>query len=315
MMAGAGATRRLAAAGVARHCSSMTPSAAPGAGPTAPPPAGQRAACTAGWRARLFALRHAMRWPLPALLAWAAGWLVAGSCRQAGLPAGVDLAAGTGAAWVLAAANTSWWRRAIAGAGFPLSCLLLAGAGPGVHAAAWLLALVPLALLYPLRAWRDAPFFPTPAAALAGLDEVVRPAPARVLDAGCGLGHGLAALARLWPGAALHGIEWSAPMAWLARRRLPRAEIVRGDMWARSWAGNDLVYIFQRPESMGRAWAKAQAELADGAWFASLEFPVPEAQTQAVIDAGVGRPVHLYRVRCVAAAARAARSTAAARGR
>lgn len=254
-------------------------------------------------------------WPAPAFLAWAAGWAAAWSCRQAGLGGGADLAAGTVVAIALAASNAGAWRRLIAAAGFPVSALLLAVGARQLDASAWLLALAPLLLLYPLRAWRDAPFFPTPAAALEGLERVVQPAPARVLDAGCGLGHGLMALRRVWPGAALHGVEWSAPMAWLARRRLPRADIVRGDMWAGSWARFDLVYVFQRPETMPRAWQKAQAEMAEGAWFASLEFPVPGVAPVAVVDAGVGRPVHVYRVRCAATRARSSRSTGAVAGR
>jgi SAM-dependent methyltransferase len=252
-------------------------------------------------------------WPAPALLAWAAGWAVAWSCRQAGVAAGLELGVGTAVAIVFAASNAGTWRRLIAAAGFPVSALLLA-AGSRLDASTWLLALAPLLLLYPLyplRAWRDAPFFPTPGAALKGLDQVVRPAPVRVLDAGCGLGHGLVALRRVWPGAALHGVEWSAPMAWLAGRRMPMADIVRGDMWARSWAGFDLVYIFQRPETMPRAWQKAEAEMSDGAWFASLEFPVPDVAPVAVVDAGVGRPVHVYRVRNAASSARGSRSTGA----
>ncbi len=254
-------------------------------------------------------------WPAPALLAWAAGWAAAWSCRQAGLAGSVELAVGTAVAIAFAAPNAGAWRRLIAAAGFPVSAMLLAVGAGNLDATAWLLALAPLLLLYPLRAWRDAPFFPTPRVALSGLDRVVRPAPGRVLDAGCGLGHGLAALRRVWPAAALYGVEWSAPMTWLARRRLPMADIARGDMWAGSWAGFDLVYVFQRPETMPRAWQKAQAEMADGAWLASLEFPVPGVTPLAVVDAGVGRPVHVYRVRNGAARSRGSGSTAGAAGR
>ncbi|MBL8347984.1 MAG: class I SAM-dependent methyltransferase [Rubrivivax sp.] len=253
-------------------------------------------------------------WPAPALLAWTAGWAAAWSCRQVGLLGGPDLAVGTAVAVAFAVGNAGAWRRFIAASGFPASTALLA-IGAGADASAWLLALAPLLLLYPLRAWRDAPFFPTPAAALTGLDRVVNPPPRCVLDAGCGLGHGLAALRRLWPGAALHGVEWSLPMAWLAARRLPSADITRGDMWARSWSGFDFVYLFQRPETMPRAWQKALAEMADGAWFASLEFPVPGVASVAVVDAGVGRPLHLYRVRCAATTASGSHSTGARPGR
>ena len=146
-----------------------------------------------------------LRWPLPAVLAWAAGWAAWGAADVVALPA----AAGFGLALLLSA-GLAWsctgpWRRGIAAAGFPLSVWALGAAG-ALPPWVWLLLLLPVLAAYPLRAWRDAPFFPTPVDALAGLDAVVG-TPGRVLDAGCGLGHGLAALRRLWPQAELHGIE------------------------------------------------------------------------------------------------------------
>jgi len=235
-------------------------------------------------------------WPLPALFAWLLAWgLFVGACR-AGAPPG--LAFGLALTAGLAAALTAdgRWRRMLAAGGFPLSALVL-GALPALPAWAWLAAVVPLLLAYPLRAWRDAPFFPTPADALAGIDKVVSlPAGARVLDAGCGLGHGLQALHRVWPQARLEGIEWSRPLAWAASRRCRFAQVARGDMWAASWAGVDLVYLFQRPESMARAWAKAEREMAPGSWLASLEFEVAGRRPRACVGAPGGRPVWLYRV-------------------
>jgi len=154
-----------------------------------------------------------------------------------------------------------------------------------------------LLLLYPLRAWRDAPFFPTPALALRGLDGALgTPAPHSVLDAGCGAGHGLHALAALWPQAALHGVEWSRPLALLARWRCPRAQVRRGDLWADDWGAYDLVYLFQRPESMPRAAAKAGAEMRPGTWLVSLEFAVPGWPPHACLQQAGGRPVWVYRM-------------------
>jgi SAM-dependent methyltransferase len=165
----------------------------------------------------------------------------------------------------------------------------------------WLLLLLPVLAAYPLRAWRDAPFFPTPKAALTGLDALMQP-PQRVLDAGCGLGHGLAALHRLWPQAELHGVEWSPLLAWATAGRCRYAHVRRGDMWAGSWAGHDLVYVFQRPESMARAHEKARRELAPGAWLVSLEFGVPGIEASASLQGAPGgagaqrRPVWAYRM-------------------
>ena len=201
-------------------------------------------------------------WPVPALVAWALGWAAFIVGVQAGLP--------VAAAWLLAALAggavalpvAGGWRRALMAAGFPMSSLALGAAAPPWL---WLLAALPLLLAYPLKAWSDAPFFPTPARALQQLAGTLPlPPGARVLDAGCGLGHGLRALHRVWPQALVHGVEWSAPMAWLCARRCAFAQVQRGDMWGQPWSGLQLVYLFQRPESMARAWEKARAEMAPG---------------------------------------------------
>jgi SAM-dependent methyltransferase len=247
------------------------------------------------------------RWPLPAMLCWLAGWLAWSALRALGLGAAPAFALAALASALLACACTRPWRRAIAAAGFPLSALVLTAAA--LPPWAWLLLVLPLLALYPLRTWRDAPFFPTPAGALQGLDRVVG-TPRRVLDAGCGLGHGLAALRRLWPQAELQGVEWSAPLAWASRLRCPGACVQRGDMWALSWAGHDLVYLFQRPESMARAAAKAEREMARGAWLVSLEFELPGRAPTACLRGAGRRPLWVYRL-----GAGTARSTADGGGR
>lgn len=236
-------------------------------------------------------------WPLPALLAWGAGWAAWWLALAAGVPGALALAAGLGLALLLALRCQGLRRRLIAAAGFPLSALLLLGLGTGLPSWAWLLLLLPLVALYPLGAWRDAPLFPTPAAALQGLDEVID-RPRQVLDAGCGLGHGLAELRRLWPHAGLQGVEWSPLLAALAARRVAglRARVTRGDMWALPWGGFDLVYVFQRPESMARVWAKVRAELAPGAWLVSLEFAVPDVAPAACLQGAGRRTVWIYRL-------------------
>ncbi len=246
-------------------------------------------------RARLSGLA-ALPWPLPAVLAWAAGWGALLGAAQLGAGPVAAWLLGCSVALLLALPCQGLWRRSIAALGFPLSALAT-GWAQALPAWTWGLAALPLLLLYPVRAWRDAPFFPTPGGGLQGLDALVGlPPPRQVLDAGCGLGHGLLELQALWPQAALRGLEWSRPLAWLAAWRCPRAQVQTGDMWAASWRGNDLVYLFQRPESMARAWAKACADMAPGSWLASLEFAVPEVLPQACLHDGRQRPVWLYRV-------------------
>lgn len=234
-------------------------------------------------------------WPLPALLVWGAAWLTYGLLARV-LPSGWALLL----ACVLPVAASplagSWWRRALLAAGFPLA-LLLSGAA-SVAAWVWLAPLALLLLVYPLGAWRDAPLFPTPHGALSGLGAAVPlPVGARLFDAGCGLGDGLIALRQAYPEAHLEGIERSRLLQMLCAWRCPWAYVRRGDIWAADWASYALVYLFQRPESMARALAKAQAEMEVGTWLVSLEFAVPEVAPDATLKLAGDRMVWLY---CIA---------------
>ena len=74
------------------------------------------------------------RWPLPALLAWAACWslFIVMSRVAAPLPLALVLAAALGLVLALPAATR--WRRIFVAAGFPLS---LAASGLGAAVPAW----------------------------------------------------------------------------------------------------------------------------------------------------------------------------------
>lgn len=272
------------------------------------------------WRERLAPARWP--WPLPALVTWVASWLVFVLCQvflAAPLGGTVALAMGLFFACLLSAGaallarGRSPWRRGLISLGFPASLVALslsqgaasAGFGVTVPAWAWLAPALVCLALYPPRAWRDAPLFPTPHGALRGLAAVAPlaagtggAAPA-VLDAGCGLGHGLRALRHAYPAARVVGLEWSWPLAAWSTLRCPWARVRRGDIWRPdSWRGYALVYLFQRPESMERAWHKACEEMAPGSWLVSLEFPVPSAQAEVVarLESNAGRTVWVYRV-------------------
>ena len=236
-----------------------------------------------------------LRWPLPALAAWGGAWALFAALAAFGAPAWLAFGAALllGAAFALRGATR--WRRAMIVAGFPVS-LALSGLSAGLAPWAWLLPLAMLVLVYPLRSWADAPIFPTPAGALAQLSRQVALAPgARVLDAGCGAGDALRELRREYPQARLEGVEWSLPLAGVAKLRCRWASVRRGDLWRVDWTGLQMVYLFQRPESMARAVAKARAELRAGAWLASLEFEAASLRPQAVHACADGRKVWLYR--------------------
>jgi hypothetical protein len=241
-------------------------------------------------------------WPLPALLAWAACWLVFVALRvvDASLSLSLVLAAALGAGIACSAATP--WRRVFVGLGFPLS-LAASGLAAGVPAWVWLALLCVLALVYPIEAWRDAPLFPTPKGALRGLArQLALPGEGRILDAGCGLGHALVELRREFPRAAFTGIERSRPLRLASALRCRFAAVRRADMWSADWTPFDLIYVFQRPESMQRAADKARRELRSGAWLASLEFEIAAWRPTQVFDCADGRPLWLYRAPFPAAA-------------
>jgi trans-aconitate methyltransferase len=133
------------------------------------------------------------------------------------------------------------------------------------------------------------------------IDVTPKGLPPAVLDAGCGMGDALIELQAAYPHAHIHGIEWSWLWRAVAALRCPWAKVARGDMWAQSWADFDLVYLFQRPESMPRAIAKAQAEMRPGCWLVSLEFEGRDAQGVALqpharLSLAGERPIWVYRI-------------------
>jgi SAM-dependent methyltransferase len=235
-------------------------------------------------------------WPLPALLAWGLGWLVFEVLHLATLSLPVAIGAAVVAGAALTVLGSTAWRRAFIALGFLLS-LTVSGAAGAIPSWAWLLPLALLAMLYPINAWRDAPLFPTPAEALRDLAQVAPlPAGALLLDAGCGMGDGLRELRREYPNAVLHGLEWSWPLRLACAWRCRDARVRRADIWPVDWSPYALVYLFQRPESMERAAAKALRELRPGAWLASLEFDVPGLAPTKVLECADGRRLWLYQV-------------------
>ncbi|MEI8325303.1 MAG: class I SAM-dependent methyltransferase [Betaproteobacteria bacterium] len=235
------------------------------------------------------------RWPLPAVLVWFGCWAILLGLRAMGWAPWLSLALACMVGLASAPLASTRWRRAFIALGFPLSVALSAIAGSGAMAWIWLLPLLVLLLLYPVNAWRDAPLFPTPPHALR---ELARHAPlaqgARVLDAGCGLGDGLKALREAYPHAQLDGVEWSWPLRAACALRCPWARVRQADIWDIDWGPYAMVYLFQRPESMARAAAKARSQMLPGAWLVSLEFAVQDWAPGVSLRAPDGRPIWVY---------------------
>lgn len=237
-------------------------------------------------------LRHS--WPLPAVLAWAGCWAIYQAGIALALAPALALVLAMTAGLLFSLGASGWWRRLIIAAGFPLSVL---ATGAPVSGWVWLVLLTLVLLLYPFKAWRDAPLFPTPAGALRELAaRAALPADAQVLDAGCGLGDGLIALRAAYPAAQLHGLEWSWPLRALCALRCPWARVRHGDLWRTDWRPYAMVYLFQRPESMARAVTKAATDMADGAWLVSLEFEAASLLADDRLELPDGRIVWLYRL-------------------
>jgi len=236
-------------------------------------------------------------WPLPALLVWFAAWGILRLSMPLGLSVGSGLIVASAVGVLSSLWGQTWWRRLLIASGFPLSFIFssLNGAVSDVSAWIWLLLLALLLMVYPLNTWRDAPLFPTPRGALAELPALAPlPDGALVLDAGCGLGHGLRELRAAYPNVKLHGMEWSWPLRWLAAMRCPWALVRRADMWEADWGVYDMVYLFQRPESMERVMAKAARELRPGAWVVSLEFEARDFKARYQSKPPGGRMAWLY---------------------
>ena len=233
-------------------------------------------------------------WPLPALLTWSVAWAAFLALARL-MPWWLALICACVLSTAASLWGVSWWRRAMIAAGFPLSFLVMSASQ--LPAWGWLLPLGLLLMVYPLNAWRDAPVFPTPANALQGLADVAKlPDRALVLDAGCGLGDGLRALRQALPQARLQGLEWSWPLTLICALRCPWAKVRRGDIWLADWSAYQLIYLFQRPESMGRAAVKAATEMQAGSWLVSLDFALPGVTASACLEGNSRHKVWIYAI-------------------
>ena len=130
-----------------------------------------------------------LTWPVPALLAWGSSWLVFKGMQTIGASETIAFIVATCLGGFLSALAHTPMRKGLIVLGFPLS-MAASSATLNVPPIGWLFLLGLIVLVYPRKAWRDAPLFPTPLNALRQLSEL---APLKnkaiILDAGCGLEH------------------------------------------------------------------------------------------------------------------------------
>ncbi|MCL2877000.1 MAG: class I SAM-dependent methyltransferase [Betaproteobacteria bacterium] len=232
---------------------------------------------------------------LKALLAQFCGWGVVWLLGQFGLlPDGVWILAFSQAIAAIAVAavlrSARWW--------LPIHLaftpLAFATHAFGVPSGVWLTAFAVFALIYWSSYRTQAPLFLTnrqTACAMAGL---LPPGPIEVLDVGCGIGSFLIAFARQRPDARLTGIENApAPFALARLRAGPATTVIRGNFFARSWAGYDLVYAFLSPVPMPDVWEKARREMKPGSLFVSNSFGIPGVEPNRVIEVADRRRTRL----------------------
>ena len=118
-----------------------------------------------------------------------------------------------------------------------------------------------------------------------------------MLDAGSGAGDGLRELCRALPGTTVEGIESSLVLRVVSglRARSARGLLSATSRGRSDWGPYQLVYLFQRPESMAPAWQKAQAQMAFCSWLVSLDFAIPDVRPQAHWQISTGQTVWVYR--------------------
>jgi SAM-dependent methyltransferase len=236
---------------------------------------------------------------LKAFLAQTGGWLLALALWRHGLSgAGVWPLVGAQAlsAAALAALLRSdrWWLAIHLG----FAPMLLLAGRLSISPNWYLGAFGVLALMYWTSFRTRVPLYLSGRAAVSALQALLPPAaPSRMLDLGSGVGSPLLALARRRPDCRFTGIE-AAPGPFLISRLRARGQpnlvFERGDFFARSWAGFDIVYAYLSPVPMAAVWEKASREMPAGSLLVSNSFPIPGVAPLRVIALGNGSGASLY---------------------
>ena len=245
---------------------------------------------------------------LKALVSQLAGGLFAYVLGTAGvLPAGLwplALSQAVGAACTAAALRSARWWLPIHLLFVPLALLTRSvGLAPGWYLGAFSL----LALIYWSSFRTQVPLYLSnrkTAAAVADLLPQGRSVTA--LDIGSGTGSLLRMLARVRADSRFTGIE-NAPapwaLGWLLGRNLANLDWRRGDFFAHSWQGYDVVYAFLSPVPMAAVWHKAVHDMVPGSLLISNSFEIPDLRAERIVEVDDRRRTRLLLYRIPAAKA------------
>ncbi len=170
--------------------------------------------------------------------------------------------------------DLSKWQKLFLLLGFPLSSFLLQ-INQASSSVGWLMPLFILLLIYPPNSWKDAPIFPTPSNALNGLNFILDlKNNSKILDFGSGTGNGIRAILKEWPNSYVFGVENSILFYLFTKFKYPKATIIFKNMWDVHLSNFNVLYVFQRPETMNQIWEKAKKEMPPKSFVISLSFPI-----------------------------------------
>lgn len=220
-----------------------------------------------------------LKWPTLSLFSWISDWLLFLILVQ------LDFLSSIAFSIVLCFVviklfiiRTSKWKKIFLALGFPLSSFLLQ-INQASSTIGWLMPLLILLIVYPPKSWNDAPIFPTPKDALLGLNYILNlKNNSKILDFGSGAGHGIKAILQEWPKSYVFGVENSILLYLYTKIKYRKATIIFENMWDVHLSNFNVLYVFQRPETMTSIWKKAKKEMAPGSFVISLSFPIEDEE-------------------------------------
>jgi hypothetical protein len=228
-----------------------------------------------------------------------AQWVVCIGAIRSGMPASAGFALGCALGLGhLRPGSASWTVKALRSGLFPISYCAL---WMSLSAPSWIWGAMAIggAMVFPKLDRMSAPLWRSPAEVSTALGVALAHLeidPTKVLDPGCGLGDGLTALRSALPRAEIEGIE-AAWLPWLIARWRFGDTVERGDMWDKSWARYDMVYLFLRPEAMERARSKIFLEMYPDSIVASLDFEFDGVDCVDEREVKSGRILRLYKAK------------------